>query len=65
MRKFAATTARTHLYRLLRDVQQGESILIVRRGKVVARIIPEPQMDTGKSQPTTAPIRDDQVEGAG
>ena len=34
--------AKTHLSRLLRDVEEGEEIVIARGGKSVARIVREP-----------------------
>ncbi len=41
MRIVQASDARTELPSLLNEVEQGETILITRRGKTVARIIPE------------------------
>ena len=32
--------AKTHLPRLLAEVEQGQSILITKRGKVIAKIVP-------------------------
>jgi prevent-host-death family protein len=42
MRKISVSDARTHFYRLLDDVERGETILITRNGRVIARIGPEP-----------------------
>jgi prevent-host-death family protein len=35
-----ASEAKTHLARLLHRVERGEEILITRRGKAVARLVP-------------------------
>ena len=40
MKKISAFDAKTHLSQLLRDAESGQSYLIVRRGKPVARLEP-------------------------
>jgi prevent-host-death family protein len=40
MQSIQASEAKTHFLRVLDDVERGESILITRRGKAVARIAP-------------------------
>ena len=40
MRKFGAFEAKTHLSALLEAVAAGEEIVITRRGKPVARLVP-------------------------
>jgi antitoxin (DNA-binding transcriptional repressor) of toxin-antitoxin stability system len=42
MRIISDTEAQTHFDRLLDDVEGGETFLITRNGRVVARIEPEP-----------------------
>ena len=42
MREIQASAAKTHLLRLLDDVEKGETIAITRHGKVIARIEPLP-----------------------
>jgi prevent-host-death family protein len=42
-REVQASEAKTHLARLLDDVERGEIILLTRRGRRIARIVPEPQ----------------------
>jgi prevent-host-death family protein len=40
--------AKTHFSRLLEQVEQGEEVLIARRGKVIARLVrekPKPKVD--------------------
>lgn len=43
MRKVQASEAKTHLLYLLDEVERGETILITRHGRPVARLIPESQ----------------------
>jgi prevent-host-death family protein len=42
MREIQASEAKTHLPRLLDAVERGETLIITRRGKPIARIVPEP-----------------------
>jgi prevent-host-death family protein len=41
MREIKASDAKTHLHRLLDEVQRGETVIITRHGRVIARIVPE------------------------
>jgi prevent-host-death family protein len=41
MREIQASDARTHLPRLLDEVERGETLVITRRGRAIARIVPE------------------------
>lgn len=41
MREIQASEAKTHLLRLLDDVEKGETVVITRHGKPIARIVPE------------------------
>jgi len=41
MRSIAASEAKTHLPRLLDDVERGETLIITRHGRAIARIVPE------------------------
>lgn len=41
MKTVQASEAKTHFLSLLDDVERGESIVITRRGKPIARITPE------------------------
>ena len=41
MREVQATSAKTHLPQLLDDVERGETIIITRHGRAIARIVPE------------------------
>jgi prevent-host-death family protein len=40
-REVQASEAETHLHQLLDEVEQGETIVITRDGRAVARIVPE------------------------
>jgi len=42
MREIQASDAKARLANLLDDVERGETILITRHGKRIARIVPEP-----------------------
>ena len=41
MREIQASHAKTHLPRLLDEVERGETIVITRHGRPIARIVPE------------------------
>ena len=41
MREVQASEAKTHLPQLLDEVERGETIIITRHGRAIARIIPE------------------------
>ena len=44
MREIQASEAKTHLPSLLDEVERGETLVITRRGKPIARIIPEAEI---------------------
>jgi len=58
MRTYQASEAKTHLLRILDDVERGESVLITRHGKTVARIEPEPAIDRERVQRAMESIRE-------
>jgi prevent-host-death family protein len=41
MREIQASEAKAHLPQLLDDVERGETLIITRHGRAIARIIPE------------------------
>jgi prevent-host-death family protein len=41
MRQIRASEAKTHLPQLLDEVERGETIVITRHGRAIARIVPE------------------------
>jgi prevent-host-death family protein len=44
MREIKASEAKTHLPSLLDDVERGETIVITRHGRAIARIAPEARL---------------------
>jgi len=49
MKEVGAFEAKTHLSELLEQVSQGEEILITRRGKPVARLVPANHLDCSRT----------------
>lgn len=45
MQTVQAAEAKTHFLRILDDVERGESVIVTRRGRRVARIIPDTEAD--------------------
>ncbi len=43
-RKVQASEAKTHLPQLLDEVERGETIVITRHGRAIARLVPEAQL---------------------
>jgi prevent-host-death family protein len=43
MREIQASEAKTHLPQLLDDVERGETVVITRHGRAIARLVPEAQ----------------------
>ena len=43
MRQVQISEAKAHLSSLIERVESGEEIIIARRGRVVARLVPEPR----------------------
>ena len=43
MREVQASEAKTHLAQLLDDVERGETIIITRHGRAIARLVPDPE----------------------
>jgi prevent-host-death family protein len=41
MREIQASEAKTHLPQLLDEIERGESIIITRHGRPIARLVPE------------------------
>jgi prevent-host-death family protein len=52
MPKIQASQAKARLFQILDDVERGEAVIITRRGRAIARIVPEArhrQEDIGKA----------------
>jgi prevent-host-death family protein len=58
METFQAAEAKTHFLRILDAVEGGESVVITRHGKPVARIIPETQIDQERVKRAMDAIRE-------
>ena len=43
MREIQASEAKTHLPQILDEVERGETIIITRHGRAIARLVPEAQ----------------------
>ena len=57
MREIEASEAEALFSRLLDDVERGETLLIKRHGKVIARIIPEREVTQEKIDRAISDIR--------
>ena len=58
MQTIQASEAKTHFLRLLDQVERGESIVITRHGKPVARISPQVDIDREKTQQAMREMRE-------
>ena len=56
MQTIQASEAKTHFLRILDDVERGESVIITRRGKQVARLIPQAEIDRERIHRATESI---------
>lgn len=56
MREVQASEAKTHLPALLDEVERGETVVITRHGKPIARLIPEADRRQAKIDRTLAEI---------
>jgi prevent-host-death family protein len=50
MQTIQASEAKTHFLRILNDVERGESVIISRHGKRIARLIPDVEIDAERVQ---------------
>jgi prevent-host-death family protein len=57
MREVQASEAKTHLPRLLDDVESGETIVITRHGRPVARLVPDEDRRRADAREAVAAIR--------
>lgn len=58
MREIKASEAKTHLLRVLDEVERGETLIITRHGRRVARISPEPGVRQDEIDRSLAAIRE-------
>jgi len=57
MREIPISEAKTHLTRLLDEVERGETIVITRRGRRIARVVPEKQHRRSDAAQAVASIK--------
>ena len=57
MREVQSSGAKTHLTQLLTDVERGETIVITRHGRPIARLVPELDQRAEAIQRTMDQIR--------
>ena len=57
MREIQASEAKTHLPRLLDEVERGETLIITRHGRAIARIVPEVDRQQAKFDEAMEAIR--------
>jgi prevent-host-death family protein len=57
MREIQASEAKTHLPRLLDEVERGETLIITRHGRAIARIVPEVDRQQAKIDEAMEAIR--------
>ena len=58
MREIQASEAKVHLPQLLDDVERGETLIITRHGRPIARIVPESDRRQQEIDKALAAIRD-------
>ena len=58
MRQIQSSEAKTHLPSLLDDVERGETLIITRHGKPIARLVPEESAARRSVADTIAAIRE-------
>ena len=58
MRRIQASEAKTHLASLLDDVERGETLIITRHGKPIARLVPDETSRTKDIEQAIAKIRE-------
>ncbi len=56
MREVQASEAKTHLLRLLDEIERGEAIAITRHGRPVAHLVPVAGRDVGRTRQALAGI---------
>ncbi|HWK45520.1 MAG TPA: type II toxin-antitoxin system prevent-host-death family antitoxin [Stellaceae bacterium] len=57
MREVQSSEAKAHLSQLLDDVEQGETVIITRHGRPIARIVPEAHRRQGEIDRAIETIR--------
>ena len=57
MQTIQASEAKTHFLRILDDVERGETVVITRHGRPVARISPQTEIDRERVRRATEGMR--------
>ncbi|MBX3508015.1 type II toxin-antitoxin system Phd/YefM family antitoxin [Parvibaculum sp.] len=57
MREVQASEAKTHLLRLLDDVERGETIVIRRHGRIIAQLEPRKEVDAASIRKAIAGLK--------
>jgi prevent-host-death family protein len=57
MREVQASEAKTHLPQLLDEVERGETIVITRHGKPIARLVPDAERRRAEAAAAVAEIK--------
>ena len=63
MREVGSYEAKTRLPELLREVERGETVVITRRGRPVARLVPAEEIDRAKVREAIEWIREARKRG--
>jgi len=58
MREIQASEAASHLPQLLEDVERGETLIITRHGRPIARIVPETNVQQREIEQAIASIKE-------
>ena len=61
MREIQASEAKTHLPQLLDDVERGETVVITRHGRPIARLVPEAERRRAEIAEAVESIKRDRV----
>lgn len=56
MREVQIADAKAHLTQLIDAVERGETVVITRHGRAVARLVPEPESRTAQTRQTMQEI---------
>lgn len=58
MKTIQSTDAKAHLAQLLSDVERGETVIITRRGKPIARLVPSVDDEEERRRAAVAALRE-------
>ena len=57
MREIQASEAKTHLPQILDEVERGETVIITRHGRAIARLVPETERRQAEIDQVIAALR--------